>query len=142
MTSRYEMPKIDTSKLNLTTEQMILVSRIVNPKTGELRASKPKVLHTVPYKSSFTGETLMGPDPVTGKAAYLWRMVAFTISPIQAHHCMPVMAEFDLPICRDTSAERRELAKEMDALADLVIATVPAKLHYGTASWASALGYR
>lgn len=32
-----------------------------------------------------------------GEAAWVWRMLAFYVSPISKHQCMPMTADFDLP---------------------------------------------
>jgi hypothetical protein len=140
-----EMPKIDLEALiDLTDDELELVKRIINPKTGCLRASKPRVARDHPYRS-YNGEIeMIAPEPVSGKAAYLWRMVAFAISPIGQHHCMPVTAEWDLPVQPDGEHDfdaRRAMAKELDALTDKVIKTVPLNQHYGTIRWGRALGY-
>jgi hypothetical protein len=49
---------------------------LITGKDGEIRASKPK----------------------DGNAAYVWRMVAFSVSTISRHHCMPVTADFDVVV--------------------------------------------
>jgi len=48
-------------------------------KDGKLRASKPK----------------------DGNAAYIWRMVAFSVSTNPKHHCMPMTADFGVHIPDD-----------------------------------------
>ena len=49
---------------------------LITGKDGEIRASKPK----------------------DGNAAYVWRMVAFSVSTISRHHCMPVTADFGVVV--------------------------------------------
>jgi hypothetical protein len=78
MAANLEMPqvKLDTLKTTLTAAQMEIVMGVV-AKRGDvqrLRASKPA-------KES-------------GSVQYVWRMVAFMVSPHSQHHCMPVGADF------------------------------------------------
>ncbi len=130
-------PIIDPESIpGLTADERDLVERIITRKSGTptLRASKPKVDRSVPY-TGFGGRPCLGPTEETGQAAYLWRMVAFQISPIPAHHCLPVTAEFDLPVRGDNYQERLALAKELDALADRITASIPLSQHHGTLRW-------
>lgn len=135
------MPRVNLAAVEMTAAEREIAERIVN--AGRLRASKPKVIYSkavVPCKYSPSGtKEIAQPDEIGGKAAYLWRMVAFTISPDSKHHCMPTTADFDLPE-RDY-AKRREMAKTLDGLADRIIASVPKAEHHGTRRWARALGY-
>lgn len=136
MSGFYRMPKIDLAKLqHLTPDQLEIVKGIINSKTGELRASKPKVQY----------ETLRGrhiPEKVSGSTAYVWRMVAFMVSPMPAHQCMPVMAFCDLPYDVDSlNRDRRDLEKELDKIADAVVDTIKASEWHGIKRWGYALGY-
>ena len=100
---------------------------VTRGKPGQLRASKPKV------KDS---------DPITGKAAYVWRMVCFLISPKGQHHCMPITADFDLPAFVDgkwSSAAARDMSKVLKPLEDAIVNSVPKTEWYGVRSWASAM---
>lgn len=36
------------------------------------------------------------PIRACGSAQFIWRMVAFVVSPYAAHHCIPVSADFDI----------------------------------------------
>lgn len=108
-----------------------IATRISTVRGGErlLRASKPKVTEAL---------------PITGMAAYIWRMVAFTASPLSHHHCMPVTADFDLPVTASESQarydERYALAKLLDGVADEILKTIPLDQHHGTMRWGRALG--
>jgi len=122
------MPKIDLETLSerLSAEEMALVRRIVatqGKNKGSLRAAKPKVVAN---------------DLESGKAAYLWRMVAFSASPLRQHMCLPVMADFDITAPRE---ERKRIAKDLDALANIVLDVIPRAQHHGTRAWGRALGY-
>lgn len=122
---RNQMPEVDLANLflEMTKEEFDITKRLVATRgknKGLLRASKPPVSKA---------------DPLSGKAAYVWRMVAFMSSPNPAHSCMPVCAEFDLPGER---SERKELVKELDALVDKIAATLPVSA--GALSWARGFG--
>jgi hypothetical protein len=71
-----EMPAVNLEILKtvLSVNDMDIVSKVVAKRGGvnRLRASKP----------------------ADGPAAYVWRMVAFIVSPHSQHHCMPVGADF------------------------------------------------
>ena len=122
----YRMPEVPQEKLflEMTKEEWDITKRITATRgknKGLLRASKPPVDKA---------------DPTSGKAAYVWRMVAFMTSPIPAHSCMPVCADFDLPV--EYGDARRAMVKEMDALVDRICATMP--VGSGAAQWMRALG--
>lgn len=136
---RNQMPEVDLKRLQaeLEPEEYSIARRIVarrGKNKGRLRASKPTVNNEL--------------DPQSGKAAYVWRMVAFMASPDPAHSCMPMTADWDLPVSNayigDTVdltgkyAERRALMDEMDKLVDKIVATLPAS--EGALSWARGLG--
>ena len=111
-----QMPIINLDAADLTADDRELANQIVKP-DGSLYANKP-------CKAS-------------GEAKYLWRMVAFTISHKAVHHCLPVMAEMDIPgSCSETWA----ITQRLDALADRIIAAAPLKDHHGTTSWARVMG--
>lgn len=74
---RYAMPALDLNAIkDLTPEEGALIQGCLVK--GVLRASKPDV------------------NKDRGRVAYLWRMLCFGLSPIPAHHCMPVCADLDL----------------------------------------------
>lgn len=132
--SNYSMPAIDLDACELTAEERQIAERIVN--RGKLRASKPKIEYSTVERN---GRKYRQPDEIGGRAAYVWRMVTFSISPIGQHHCMPCTADFDIPV--DGYQERRAEAKRLDMLVDKIIASVPKTQHHGTMRWARALGY-
>jgi hypothetical protein len=122
------MPRLNLSALEaiLDPAELALAKRCIASRganKGCLRASKPPV---------------SSDDPESGKAAYLWRMIAFTASPKRQHQCLPICADFDLP---GSYEGRRFLARELDALADKVLETIPKSQHHGTHSWGKAFGY-
>jgi len=103
---------------------------------GRLRASKPNVERHEAGKDEF-GLTLYEPDNDQGETAYVWRMVAFAVSPKSQHHCLPCTADFDVP--RKWSEKRARL-DELNALADKIVSVIPARQHHGTIRWGQAFG--
>ena len=137
------MPSFDTDNLRntLSADDFAIYQGIISTQgknKGCLRAAKPKVT-----------------DLQSAKVAYVWRMVAFQVSPIGQHHCLPFGADFDLrteyfvpgipaygqPGYRELTdqawALRGALLKELDALADKIAKGVPA---IGIMRWGRALG--
>ena len=103
----YNMPEVDTenAKTQLAdNEEGLAILDIIVKKDGTVRASKPKVTD----------------DPITGKAAYVWRMVCFLVSPKPAHHCMPCTADYDLPAYDENGKWRYELARKMGETLNLI----------------------
>lgn len=133
-----DMPKIDLEALRaaLSADDYELVAGIVNPKTGALRASKPPLPRRVATADGYDYATAA--DGRKGMTAYVWRMVAFLISPIAAHHCMPVMAFCDLP--GEYGDDQRALMRRLDALADTVVDTVKTSEWHGVRRWAQVYG--
>lgn len=130
----YQMPEIDLDllKAKLSPAEFKLVQGIVatsGKNKGRLRASKPNV--------DFN-------DPDTGRTAYIWRMVAFHVSPIPQHHCIPCTADFDLVIEGDDVFDRHNKrvaeTKRLDALVDQVVDTIPMRQWHGVIRWGRALG--
>lgn len=125
------MPKIDVNKVRNEAPQPLgpMEDQILDiiQKNGVLKASKPKA--TKKYS-----------DPMLiGQAAYVWRMVAFQISPNPQHQCMPVCADWDIPV--RSYDERREITKSLDYLVDRIVDTVDPRQWHGILRWGGALGY-
>ena len=129
----------------LTQEQVEEIKRLVQPK-GRIRKTAPKVS-----------------DDLSGCAKYVWRMVMFTVSENPQHWCMPVCAEFSIPKhlleqpsspkadihseeymqwLRASRERRKQFIKELDAIVEEIVASVPRELHHGTKRWAGAFGRR
>ena len=130
---RQQMPLVDLERLQaeMIPEEYSIVRRIVarqGKNKGRLRASKPAVDNEL--------------DPQSGKAAYVWRMVAFMTSPNPQHSCMPMTADWDLPFDSESEADkytqRRRLMDELDKVVDKVAASMP--MSEGAMSWAKGLG--
>jgi hypothetical protein len=117
--NRAGMPRI--AYVAVTSEEARIIYLITNK--GFLRASKP---------------TINKADYMTGRAAYVWRMVAFSVSPKPAHHCMPCTGDFDL--CERDWKDRREITPMLDELVDRMMNAVPKAQWAGVYRWACAFG--
>jgi hypothetical protein len=115
----YPILNLSLLRQHLSADDFALVQAIVK-RDGTLRASKP--------------------EKACGEAKYLWRMVAFAISPEPRHHCMPMMAFCDLP-GRYGSDEYRAAEARCSAIEKVVVAATPKSQQHGVQRWASAFGY-
>lgn len=127
------MPFISTSAMDADLDPFIADITVARDGKRQLRSSKPK------------GD---------GRAAYVWRMVAFDCSTNRQHHCMPITADFDLfeyyPKAVDPTAEGyqskydhdaiRAEAKRLDAIADRICKLVPLSQRHGLKAWGRAFG--
>ena len=121
----HTMPKIQFDTL---AGEALSLAREIAFADGGLRKSKPK--------------------KASGRAKYVWRMVAFTVSPVSRHQCMPVTADFDLYEDFDFSRSEfdrvsdlvRAESKRLDKVADEIINTVPKNEWHGVMRWGRALG--
>lgn len=130
------MPSIPLD--HLTAEELAIASGIVATKgknKGLLRASKPKIEYNIIVKE---GRKLREPTLETGRTAYLWRMVAFHVSPIGQHHCLPILADFDLP---GSVEESRQEAKRLNVIVDKIVNAMKKSEWHGIHRWSRALGY-
>jgi hypothetical protein len=122
-----KMPKIDKTKLSLSEKDMEIVDLIVK-KDGSIRSTKPKVDEN---------------DHRTGKAAYIWRMIVFLVSPNPRHHCMPVTANFDLPAYDEKGMWRSQIAGKMaddlKYIEDAIVNSIPKIKWHGVHRWARVL---
>lgn len=86
------------------------------------------------------------PKNLSGADQYVWRMVAFSVSPRAQHHCMPVCADFALfdDMASGYKAmdfrERAAYRKSLDDIADVIVNAVPKSQWYGVARWGRAFG--
>jgi hypothetical protein len=114
------MPNIHLDAVLMTQDETEIVQRIVKP-DGTLRASMP------PHK-----------DAQGGRAAYVWRMIAFQVSPNPRHHCMPIAAEFNL---KDEDWDnRREVIQWLDDLVKRLVDAVSMQEWHGIHRWRRVLG--
>ncbi len=139
--SAKQMPKIDTSALELTDREAAIVAKIVKP-DGSLRATKPNVpvqtrIQTGPGILDYEYRHTTEDGDISGEAAYVWRMVAFYASPNQKHHCMPTTE------CVGMSgkySEYRLRCKELDVLVDRILDIIPKEQWHGVRRWGQAYG--
>jgi hypothetical protein len=103
----------------------LAILNIIVKKDGTVRASKPKVK-----------------DALTGKAAYVWRMVCFLTSPKAAHKCMPCTCDWDLPVADENGKWRyslaREMAKDLKAVEDAIVDAIDKSEWHGVHAWGRA----
>lgn len=141
MKAMKEMPSIDVDNiLSLTEDEKNLVRGILNK--GRLRASKPKVPDTikVPNPERIAGHDYAfssEEDRRRGYIAYIWREVAFCVSPYSQHHCMPVCNDFNL---EGSWTEKQPKMDELKKIVDKVINSIPKSQWYGIARWSRAFG--
>lgn len=118
----HNMPEIDLNKFDAGTDVWNYATGISTTRKGvnRLRASKPKVQDN-------------------GYTEYVWRMVAFSVSPVRAHQCMPVTADFAMKGL--SFDERRAVTKYLDTIADEIVNSIPKSQWVGVHTWGRALGY-
>lgn len=134
------MPIIDMSALNLSESDAAIAQGIIATRgenKGRLRASAPKVAVTGKVEGYF-GSMVNAYNQQEAESYYVWRMVAFYVSPMSQHHCMPVMDDQYLGGSYDA---RKARAKELDKLVDAIVNTIPRSQWHGVTRWGRALGY-
>jgi hypothetical protein len=108
------MPRIDMQALwrKLSAEDMAIVRRVV--RDWKLRSSRPKIHDSAESRY----------------AIYVWRMVAFQISPNVQHHCIPTTCFWYLP--KNTS---KAVMQRLDSIVDAICDTVPNEEWWGIRAW-------
>jgi len=111
-----KMPRIDLTVLwkKLSKDDMAIVRRIIREDTWRLRTTRP----------------ILRESNESRYAAYVWRMVAFLVSPNSKHHCMPTTCFWWLPKNMDKTAMQR-----LNRLVDEITDTVPANEWWGCLAW-------
>ena len=140
---RREFPVIDPETLPMSEADKALVRGIVATRgenKGRLRASCPSMPKKVRVRdaSSFSGWDYVYADQAginAGRTAYIWRHVAFNVSPDSQHHCMPCTDIFYIQDWTD----KAEIAR-LDAIVDVVVKSIDPRLWYGVNRWGRALG--
>ena len=110
------------SEFTMTLSEVNAIKDIVNKNGKGIRKSKPKV----------------DKSDATGRAAYVWRMVMFTVSKNPVHHCIPVCADMDL--CDSDWANRKDVIKTLDHIVEAFIQSVSKSEWYGVRRWCRAMG--
>ena len=108
----------------LNPEDMAIAEACLNK--GHLRATKPK-----------NPKNLSEAD--SGIAKYVWRLLVFSLSNENAHQCMPVMADFDLP-GKYASEEFKEAHARGNRIEKAIMAIVPKHEWVGVARWRGLMG--
>lgn len=118
----HNMPVIDLTKFDVNSDAFKYASNISTTRNGanRLRASKPKVNDN-------------------GHSEYVWRNVAFSVSPVRAHQCMPVTADFAIKGL--SFDDRRAVTKYLDTIVDEIVNSIPKSQWSGVMRWGRALGY-
>jgi hypothetical protein len=100
------------------------------------------------------GGKLRSSTPSDGEAAYVWRMVAFMVSPKPQHHCIPVSHDFGVmdiapkikKFCKYMNREIeqtdfdwvRNHCKKLDIIVDKIVDNVKVQNRHGVNRWAKA----
>jgi len=139
-----EMPTLDLSKTAAWPEEWQRIAKAIIGRGGRIRASKPtlprKVRKAAP--DTVTGSRYVYADDagrLAGQAAYVWRMVAFQVSPHAEHQCMPVTATFYLEDQGSYEADRAE-EKRLDEIAKAIVDLIPPREWHGIQRWGRAFG--
>lgn len=131
----YSLPALDIEALALSEADKVIARGILSTRgesKGLLRTSKPKIAYTK------AGHRHV-PDMAQGCTAYVWRHVAFNLSPVPQHQCMPCTADFSLPVAWGTP-EYKALVARLDAIVDVIVNSVPKSEWHGVRRWGRALG--
>lgn len=110
------MPQIDLGTLwrKLSVKDMAIVRRIVDQKTWCLKGARPRLHESAESRY----------------AAYVWRMVAFQISPNAQHHHMPTTCFWWLP-----KGTNKSIIQWLDGLVSKITDTVPKEEWWGVLAW-------
>lgn len=108
----------------ISEESKAKIVEIVTKKGKGLRATKPKTV-----------------DNDTGRAAYIWRYVAFCVSPKSIHHCLPMMAfcylsNEDFKVAQDD----KKFYDELHAIVNEIVDSFPKESWHGVRRWGTVLG--
>lgn len=119
------MPRINVDALPLDEADRAIVRRVLNG--DRLRASAPP---TKPCTAD------------SGLTYYVWRMVAFSVSPDPKHHCMPVTADFYFPHPEYSwgTDKRKAIVARGDRIEDAVVKSIPPTAWHGIKRWGNAFG--
>ncbi len=140
--SKKEMAVIDIDAIkDLNDYERKLVEKLLRP-DSKLRLSKPSVPRKVeirigPNRFDVSYRHITEEAILAGEAAYVWRMVAFQISPEPRHHCMPALADNDMT---GSWEEKRERTEELDSLVERIVDSVHPSQWHGIRRWGQAMG--
>ena len=150
-----KMIELDLSICNLTPLEMSIAKVAIKgeKEIGFLRASKPKeqkkTVIDESYKSATESEYIIKhPQPnlyateeerIKALGCYVWRELAFIMSPIAAHHCMPVCNDFNLEY-KYSDPRRKEQYNFCNGIVNKIFKTVKKESCYGLKRWARVFG--
>lgn len=134
---KIQLSNLDMSITEYEIVQGIIVSRGKNK--NRIRTSRPEI-------KSFTVEEnsrqFYENDAKDGCIAYIWREIVFCVGTGQ-HQCLPTTSQFYLPYFiwdKSTRFEKRNLLmKELSAISDRILNTIPKSEWQGIKRWASVL---
>lgn len=134
------MPNIDINQIrDLTDRERKIVELILNK--GALRASRPTVARQTKIKDNsrygYHYGHLNDDDALKGEASYVWRMVAFQISPIPQHQCIPCTQDSDIG---GRFEDRKKITDPLDNLVERIVDSVDPRKWHGIKRWGNALG--
>lgn len=99
-------------------------------------------------KNGYTIRASMPSRNSGGDAYYVWRMVAFYVSPKSQHHCIPACADFKIPdehiqnygSSDEYSFKKRKnyIEQRLEPIVDTIVNSVPKNQWYGVHRWAKA----
>ena len=116
---RGTMPRVSIENLMGEVRQY---AELITKPDGTIRAGKPD-----PRKSA-----------MYARAAYVWRMVVFQVSPNPRHQCMPCTADFDLH--DEDWHNRDEVTKHLDTIANSIVDSIPKNQWHGIQRWGQVFG--
>ena len=93
-----------------------------------------------PSLLSGRGGRLRATKPKGGEETYVWRLIAFSLSPRPSHMCIPTTHDFGMWDQYPDWDERTARTKELDKVVAAIVNTVPLTQQPGTMRWARAFG--
>lgn len=122
------MTTIDLNSVTWSVNEVRILRRLFKEDLT-LRQSRPEIQYEM-----VNGQQV--PERWSGIAAYVWRMIVFTISTRAQHQCLPVMAVDYLPIYPGmTDTMRRAIQDFADQTADKICDLIPKSEWHGIARW-------
>ena len=129
--------KMPTINLSLLKGDALAYANRITKEDGTLRASKPPMSYRL--VRNHRGNMVREYDLQDASAAYVWRYVAFYVSPNPTHQCIPTMAYFDLPF--DEPSEADTYVKDvLNPIIDAIVDAVPVSQWHGVRRWGQAFG--
>jgi hypothetical protein len=126
------MTTIDLNSISWSVNEVRVLRRLFKEDLT-LRQSRPEIVYE---KVHVDGQVYEVPERWSGIAAYVWRMIVFTISTRAKHQCLPIMADSYLPVYPGMTPTLRDAYKQFaEALADKICSLIPPTEWHGIARW-------